>query len=106
MTPEMTAQMEFEMKRTEAIINSMTPKERDNHLIINQSRRKRIAMGSGTRIKDVENLLKQYVEMKMMMQQLMGGEGMFGGLRGKVVRKLSGISSRKKNKNKKKKKRR
>lgn len=106
MTPEMTAQMESEMKRTEAIINSMTPKERDNHLIINQSRRKRIAMGSGTRIKDVENLLKQYVEMKMMMQQLMGGEGMFGGLRGKVVRKLSGISSRKKNKNKKKKKRR
>lgn len=106
MTPEMTAQMESEMKRTEAIINSMTPKERDNHLIINQSRRKRIAMGSGTRIKDVEGLLKQYVEMKMMMQQLMGGEGMFGGVRGKVVRKLSGIGSRKKNKNKKKKKRR
>jgi len=107
MTPEMTAQMESEMKRTEAIINSMTPGERDDHLIINQSRRRRIALGSGTKIKDVDNLLKQYVEMKMMMQQLMGGEGMMGGgLRGKVVRKLSGIGSRKKNKNKKKKKRR
>ncbi len=106
MTPEMTAQMEAEMKRTEAIISSMTFKERDNHLIINQSRRRRIAMGSGTKVKDVDSLLKQYVEMKMMMQQLMGGEGMMGGLRGKVVRKLSGIGSRKKNKNKKKKKRR
>lgn len=102
MTPEMTAQMEGEMKRTEAIINSMTMKERENHLVINQSRRRRIAMGSGTKPKDVDNLLKQYVEMKMMMQQLMGGEGMLGGVKGKVVRKLTGIGSRKKNKKKKK----
>ncbi|MBS1789564.1 MAG: signal recognition particle protein [Acidobacteria bacterium] len=105
MTPEMTAQMESEMKRTEAIINSMTPKERENHLIINLSRRRRIAMGSGTKVKDVDSLLKQYVEMKRMMQSLMGGEGMFGGLKGKVVRKLTGVGSRKK-KDKKKKKRR
>ncbi|MEP7340981.1 MAG: signal recognition particle protein [Acidobacteriota bacterium] len=105
MTPEVTAQMESEMKRTEAIINSMTMKERENHLIINQSRRRRIAMGSGTKPRDIDNLLKQYVEMKMMMQQMMGGEGMLGGVRGKVVRKLSGIGSRKK-KDKRKKKRR
>jgi len=105
MTPEMTAQMENEMKRTEAIINSMTMKERDNHLIINQSRRRRIAMGSGTKVKDVDNLLKQYIEMKMVMQQMMGGGGMLGGVRGKVVRKLTGIGARKK-KDKRKKKRR
>ena len=83
----------------------MTAKERDDHLIINQSRRRRIAMGSGTNVKEVDKLLKQYVEMKMMMQQMMGGEGMMGGLRGKVVRKLTGIGSRKKNTKKKKKRR-
>lgn len=105
MTPEMSAQMEAEMKRTEAIINSMTMKERENHHLINQSRRRRIALGSGTKAKDVDSLLKQYVEMKMMMQQMMGGDGMLGGVRGKVVRKLSGIGSRKK-KDKRKKKRR
>jgi signal recognition particle subunit SRP54 len=105
MTPEMTAQMEKELKRTEAIINSMTSAERDDHLIINASRRKRIALGSGSTINDVNKLLKQYAEMKMMMQQLMQGEGMLGGLRGKVVRKLTGAGSRKK-KDKKRKKRR
>lgn len=105
MTPEMTAQMESEMKRTEAIINSMTLKEREDHLILGPSRRRRIAMGSGTKVKDVDNLLKQYVQMKNMMQQMMGGEGMLGGLRGKVVRKLTGVGARKK-KDKRKKKRR
>ncbi|HKX26487.1 MAG TPA: signal recognition particle protein, partial [Blastocatellia bacterium] len=86
LTPEMTSQMEKELKRTEAIINSMTQGEREDHLIINAPRRKRIALGSGTTINDVNRLLKQYVEMKTMMQQLMQGDGMFGGLRGKVVR--------------------
>jgi signal recognition particle subunit SRP54 len=105
MTPEMTAQMERELKRTEAIINSMTPAERDNHLILSSSRRRRIAMGSGTTISDVNRLLKQYVEMKTMMSQMMGGDGMFGGLRGKVVRKLTGVGSRKKRDKKKKKRR-
>jgi signal recognition particle subunit SRP54 len=105
MTPEMTAQMEGELKRTEAIINSMTPAEREDHQIINGSRRKRIAIGSGTTINDVNKLLKQYVEMKIVMQQMMQGEGMMGGLRGKVARKLTGIGARKK-KDKKRKKRR
>jgi signal recognition particle subunit SRP54 len=107
MTPEMSAQMDKEMRRTEAIINSMTPAERENHLIINASRRRRIADGSGHKVKDVDKLLKQYVEMKMMMGQLMSGDGMFGGLKGKVVRKLTGVGSRKKKlKQKQKKKKR
>jgi signal recognition particle subunit SRP54 len=105
MTPEMTSQMEKELKRTEAIINSMTQAEREDHLIINGSRRKRIALGSGTTINDVNKLLKQYAEMKIMMQQLMQGDGMFGGLRGKVARKLTGIGSRKKRDKKRKKRR-
>jgi signal recognition particle subunit SRP54 len=104
MTPEMSAQMEKEMRRTESIINSMTLAERENHLIISASRRRRIAMGSGNKVKDVDKLLKQYVEMKTMMAQLMGGDGMLGGLKGKVVRKLTGVGSRKK-KHKKKKRR-
>jgi signal recognition particle subunit SRP54 len=102
MTPEMSAQMEKEMRRTEAIINSMTPAERENHLIISAPRRRRIAMGSGNKVKDVDKLLKQYVEMKTMMARLMGGEGMFGGIKGKVVRKLTGVGSRKKKQKKKK----
>ncbi len=106
MTPEMSAQMEKEMRRTEAIINSMTPAERENHLIISAPRRRRIAMGSGNKVKDVDKLLKQYVEMKKMMAQLMGGDGMLGGLKGKVVRKLTGVGSRKKKQKQKKKKRR
>jgi signal recognition particle subunit SRP54 len=105
MTPEMTSQMEKELKRTEAIINSMTPGERDDHLTINGSRRKRIALGSGTTINDVNKLLKQYSEMKLMMQQMMQGDGMLGGLRGKVARKLTGIGSRKKREKKRKKRR-
>jgi signal recognition particle subunit SRP54 len=117
LTPEMTTQMEQELKKTEAIINSMTPAERENHAIINSSRQVRIAKGSGTNVSDIKKLLKQYVEMKAMMQQLMGGDdggmlggggggGMFGGLRGKVVRKLTGVGGRKKQKQKQKKKKR
>jgi len=100
LTPEMTAQMEKELKRTEAIINSMTPAEREDHKIINGSRRKRIAQGSGTKVNDVNNLLKQYVEMKSMMRQMTEG-GMFGGLGGRVARRLTGIGPRKKKKKKK-----
>lgn len=104
MTPEMTAQMEREMKRTDAIIGSMTPKERENHLIINGSRRKRIATGSGTTVNDVNSLLKQYAEMRKMMKQLTDG-GMFGGgIGGKIARRVAGIGPKKK-KNKRKKRR-
>lgn len=102
MTPEMSAQMERELKRTEAIINSMTPGERDNHLILSASRRRRVALGSGTTINDVNKLLKQYAEMKMMMSRMMEGQGLLGGLKGKVARRLVKGPARKKKPKKKK----
>ena len=61
---------ENELSRTEAIINSMTPKERRNHQIINGSRRKRIAKGSGTSVQEVNQLLKQYVQAHKMMKNM------------------------------------
>jgi signal recognition particle subunit SRP54 len=70
-----------EIVRIEAIINSMTPKERRNHGIINGSRRKRIAAGSGTRVQDVNRLLKDYTQMIKMMKKLKKG-GMKGMGRG------------------------
>ena len=54
---------------TEAIINSMTPAERRNPAIIDGSRRKRIALGSGRSLQEVNQLLKQFVQMKKMMKQ-------------------------------------
>lgn len=59
-----------EMRQIEAIITSMTPKERADISIINGSRRKRIAMGSGTKVQDVNRLLKQFGEMKKMMKKM------------------------------------
>ena len=59
-----------EMRRLEAIILSMTPEERADPKIINGSRRKRIALGSGTKVQEVNKLLKQFDEMKKMMRQL------------------------------------
>ncbi|MGI6571227.1 MAG: signal recognition particle protein [Caldicoprobacterales bacterium] len=61
---------EKQIPRTQAIIQSMTPRERLNPSIINASRRKRIAAGSGTRIQDVNQLLKSYEELKRMMKQM------------------------------------
>lgn len=60
---------ERELVKIEAIINSMTRKERFNHAIINGSRRKRIARGSGTTVQDVNNLIKRYVQAKKMMKR-------------------------------------
>lgn len=60
---------EKDLTRIEAIINSMTPKERYNHKIINGSRRKRIAQGSGTSIQEVNQLLKQFTQMRKMMKK-------------------------------------
>jgi len=61
---------EKKMGRTEAIIKSMTPKERSDPSIINGSRRKRIAAGSGTTVQEVNSLLKQFEEVKKMMKML------------------------------------
>jgi signal recognition particle subunit SRP54 len=64
---------EKEIGRVVAIIDSMTPRERDNHMIINGSRRRRIARGSGTSVQDVNQLLKQYAQARKMMKSLSGG---------------------------------
>ncbi len=64
-----------ELKYTEAIIYSMTKKERKNPKIINGSRRLRIADGSGTTVQDVNRLLKDFEKMKKMMKQMMKGGG-------------------------------
>jgi signal recognition particle subunit SRP54 len=78
---------EKQFVRLEAIINSMTPKERRNHEIISGSRRKRIAAGSGTTVQDVNQLLRQYAQMAKMFKQMGKGGGlaramMRGGLSG------------------------
>ena len=75
---------EKQFTRLEAIINSMTPKERRNHEIISGTRRKRIAKGSGTEVQDVNNLLRQYAQMAKMFKQMgkggMAAKMMRGGL--------------------------
>jgi signal recognition particle subunit SRP54 len=68
---------ETEFVRIEAIINSMTHRERQQHTIINGSRRRRIAKGSGTRVQDVNRLLKNYVQMLKMLKKINKG-GMRG----------------------------
>jgi signal recognition particle subunit SRP54 len=88
LTDEQSEMMEKEMKRTEAIIDSMTREERLNHIILNANRRRRIARGSGTTVAQVNSLIKQYTEMRRMMQSMFSG----GGLRGKMMRRAAGIS--------------
>ena len=61
-----------QVKRTEAIIRSMTPEERENPNVINGSRRTRIAKGSGTQVQDVNRLVKQFGEMQKMMKRFGG----------------------------------
>ncbi len=80
---------ENEMTRTVAIIDSMTPKERHNHMIINGNRRRRIARGSGTSVQEVNNLLKQYTQARKMMKGFSGlmGGGMPGGMGGGALAK-------------------
>jgi signal recognition particle subunit SRP54 len=63
-----------EVKRIEAIITSMTRQERKNPSIIDGSRRRRIAKGSGTTVQDVNQLLNQFKEMQKMMKQLTSGK--------------------------------
>jgi signal recognition particle subunit SRP54 len=73
-----------DLRRVEAIIRSMTPAERRDPAILNGSRRRRIAQGSGTRLQDVNQLVKQFGELQKMMKQMTGGRfarrmpGMFG----------------------------
>jgi signal recognition particle subunit SRP54 len=66
---------ESQFTRVESIINSMTQKERLDHEIINGNRRKRIARGSGTTVQDVNNLLRQYAQMRKMFKSMGSGGG-------------------------------
>ncbi len=66
---------EGQLNRIEAIIGSMTPHERRRHDVINGSRRKRIARGSGTSVEEVNRLLKQFVQMRKMLKQLGAMQG-------------------------------
>jgi signal recognition particle subunit SRP54 len=80
---------EGQLKRVEAIINSMTNQERRDHNVLDGKRRKRIAAGSGTSVQEVNQVLKQYADMRKMMKQYgsfaktkMRGLGKFAGLKG------------------------
>ena len=77
---------EKEIGRVVAIIDSMTPRERSNHMIINGSRRRRIAKGSGTSVQEVNQLLKQYAQARKMMKSFSGG--LMGGALGKRLGKM------------------
>jgi signal recognition particle subunit SRP54 len=97
LTEEQSAQMEKELGRTSAIISSMTMEERNNYRILDASRRRRIARGSGTTVADVNALLKQYTEMRQMMRAL-SSSGMFGGgapggggMKGRMMRRMAGM---------------
>jgi len=72
-----------EITRVVAIIDSMTPQERNNHMLINGARRRRIAKGSGTTVQEVNSLLKQYSQARKMMKSITGG-----GFLGKRLAKL------------------
>jgi signal recognition particle subunit SRP54 len=61
---------EKEIKKTIAIVNSMTSAERANHTLLNSSRRKRIAGGSGTRVEDINRMIKNYMQMRNMMKNM------------------------------------
>jgi len=75
-----------EFKRQEAIINSMTPKERTSPKLIKGSRKRRIAAGSGTQIQDVNRLLKQFTQMQKMMKKMSKGgmKNMLRGMKGRM----------------------
>jgi signal recognition particle subunit SRP54 len=81
-----------EFSRVIAIVDSMTPQERNNHAIINGQRRRRIAKGNGTSVEQVNQVLKQYQDMRMMMKRLQGGltSGVLGKRLGKMKNPFGG----------------
>jgi len=86
---EQSAEVDHQMKRTEAIIGSMTTGERNDHRLLDASRKTRIARGSGSTIAEVNQLLRQYEQMRKMMAQMNRG-GLFGGLGKKMMGGLAG----------------
>ncbi|MBS1794219.1 MAG: signal recognition particle protein [Acidobacteria bacterium] len=89
LTDEQSEQVEAQMKRTEAIIDSMTRQERNDHKILDASRKTRIAKGSGSTIAEVNQLIRQYEQMRKMMQQMNRG-GFLSKLAGKAMGGLGG----------------
>ena len=89
LSDEQSAEIDFQMKRTEAIIDSMTREERNNYKIFDASRKTRVAGGSGTTIAEVNQLLRQYEQMRKMMSQMNKG-GLLGGLGRKMMGGLAG----------------
>ena len=89
--PKDTQVDESRLKHIEAIINSMTAAERDDHSVIDGKRRKRIARGSGTSVQEVNQVLKQYLQMRSMMKQYgaLAAQGRLKGL-GKMKDALKG----------------
>jgi signal recognition particle subunit SRP54 len=85
-TPGNATMPEKEMKRVVAIIDSMTPRERRDHTILNGNRKKRVAKGSGTSVPEVNRLIKQFLDARRMMKSLVGGQMGMG--KGKKRRKL------------------
>ena len=83
---------EAQIGRVEAIIGSMTPEERRSSQIINGSRRKRIARGSGTSVEEVNRLLKQFVQMRKMLKTVSGLTG--GSVDRKTRARLASLMSR------------
>ena len=86
---EQSEEVDAQMQKTEAIIGSMTKQERQDHRILNASRKTRIAGGSGSTIAEVNQLLRQYEQMKKMMAQMNKG-GLLGGLGKKMMGGLAG----------------
>ena len=76
-------------KSIESIINSMTPQERENPAVINGSRRKRIATGSGTSVQDVNRLIKQFDDTRKMMKMMSGGKNL-----ARVMSNMSAMKNR------------
>ena len=89
MTPEQGAEMEEKLKLTEAIINSMTPGERRDHGLLNGSRRKRIAKGSGTSVQEVNQMINEYLDMRKMMRMMTSGG--LGGIGGRLLGGLAWV---------------
>lgn len=86
---EQSAEVDQQMRKTEAIIGSMTKLERNNYKVIDASRKTRIAGGSGSTIADVNQLIRQYEQMRKMMAQMNRG-GLLGGLGKKMMGGLAG----------------
>lgn len=89
LSDEQSAEVDQQMKKTEAIIGSMTTAERNDHRLLDASRKTRVAKGSGATISDVNQLLRQYEQMRKMMAQMNRG-GLFGQLGKRMMGGLAG----------------